>query len=555
MRRETTLHELETREYDVLVIGGGVTGAGAALDAASRGLRTGLIEARDWASGTSSRSSKLVHGGIRYLEQLNFSLVHEALRERGLLLERLAPHLVHPIKLLYPVTTPLIERCYVGAGMLLYDLFARLGRSRPGVPFHRHFSASAMRRIAPGLKRDVFLGGLGYWDGQVDDARLVLSLVRTAADQGAQVANRVRAEGFVRKNGRIVGVVAHDLETDQEFTIRAAEIVVAGGVWTDDILGLAEAKITPKVRASKGVHIVVDRDRFDSHAGLLLRTSKSVLFVLPWGKSWIIGTTDTDWNLDKAHPAATQRDIDYLLDQVNRVLETPLTRDDVKGVYAGLRPLLSGEDEETSKLSREHAVVRVEPGLTMIAGGKLTTYRVMAEDIIDEAVAGLSTPHPPSATKHLVLRGGDGYDALWNRRHLLARTHGMDMRQVERLLRRYGSDIVELFELCSNDPTLREELPGAAPYLGVEIAYAVREEGALHLDDVLARRTHISFEADNRGLVAAPVAADIMAQYLGWDVEQRDHEVSRYLERVSAEIESQLQLTDEDADRVRNLRP
>lgn len=555
MRREPALHELETREFDVLVIGGGVTGAGAALDAASRGLRTGLIEARDWASGTSSRSSKLVHGGIRYLEQLNFTLVHEALSERGLLLERLAPHLVRPIKLLYPVTTPVIERCYVGAGMLLYDLFARFGRARPGVPFHRHFSSSKLRRIAPGLKPGVFQGGLGYWDGQVDDARLVLSLVRTAADQGAQVANRVRAEGFERKNGHIVGVVARDLETNRAFVIRAAEIVVAGGVWTDDILGLAEATITPKVRASKGVHIVVDRDKFASHAGLLLRTSKSVLFVMPWGNSWIIGTTDTDWNLDKAHPAATQRDIDYLLEQVNRVLETPLTRADVKGVYAGLRPLLSGEDEETSKLSREHAVVRVEPGLTMIAGGKLTTYRVMAEDIIDEAAAGLPSSHPPSATRNLVLRGGEGYEALWNRRHLLARTHDVDIKQVERLLQRYGSDTPALLALSAAHPTLRQELPGGAPYLGAEVAYAVQEEGALHLDDVLARRTHISFEADDRGLAAAPVAANIMAQHLEWSDEQRDHEVQRYLERVSAEIESQLQLTDEDADRVRNLRP
>lgn len=555
MNRDQALNQLRKDELDVLVIGGGVTGAGAAVDAATRGLSTGMIESRDWASGTSSRSSKLVHGGIRYLEQLNFSLVHEALSERGLLLQRLAPHLVYPIKLIYPLETPLIERLYIGSGMLLYDLFARVGRTKPGMGFHRHFSRRKLQRIAPGLRADAFVGGLGYFDGQVDDARLVLSLARTAADYGAAVANRVRAEGFIRENGRIVGVTALDLETDEEFTIRAREVVVAGGVWTDDILKLANTEVRPRVRASKGVHIVVDRDCFESNAGLLLRTASSVLFVLPWGKHWIIGTTDTDWNLDKAHPAATLSDIEYILSQVNRVFARTLTRKDIRGVYAGLRPLLTGEDEDTSKLSREHTVLRTEPGLTVIAGGKLTTYRVMGKDVIDVAAEGLGQAVPESLTDNVVLRGGEGFTAQWNRRTHFAKRSGLTVQRIERLLRRYGSDLHEILTLIQNRPDLAEPLPGADEYLNAEVIYAVQSEGALHLDDVLTRRTRISIEADDRGIQAAPVAADLMAEAHGWDADRRDTEVRRYLERVAAEVESQLQLTDEDADRIRNNRP
>lgn len=555
MDRDTALTRLRSEHLDVLVIGGGVTGAGAALDAVTRGLNTGIIEARDWASGTSSRSSKLVHGGIRYLEQLNFSLVHEALSERGMLLQRLAPHLVRPIKLIYPLETPVVERMYIGAGMLLYDLFARAGRTSPGMPFHRHFSRAKLQRIAPGLKRDAFLGGLGYWDGQVDDARLVLALARTAADHGAAAASRVRAEGFITEGAHIVGVTARDRELDETFEIRARHTVIAGGVWTDDILGLVESEMKPRVRASKGVHIVVDRDRFASHAGLLLRTPTSVLFVLPWGRHWIIGTTDTDWDLDKAHPAATQRDIDYLLEQVNRVLDTPLTRADVKGVYAGLRPLLTGEDEDTSQLSREHSVVTVQPGLTLIAGGKLTTYRVMGRDVIDVAAAALEQPVSPSITENIVLRGGEGFAAVWNRRHHIAAQAKLPVERIERLLRRYGSDTEQVIGLMQADRTLADPLPQAEPYLRVEVAYAARYEGALHLDDVLLRRTHVAIEAEDRGVAAAPIAAEIMRNVLGWDEATRSHEVQRYVERVEAEIESQRELTDEDADRVRNLRP
>lgn len=551
--REAAIRTLRSPEHelDVLVIGGGITGTGAALDAVTRGLSTGLVESRDWGFGTSSRSSKLVHGGIRYLEQMNFALVREALIERGLLLRRLAPHLVRPVRFLYPVTQPVIERAYVGAGMLLYDLFARTGGNPPGVPWHRHVSRKRLARESPGLRPHAFRGGLSYSDAQVDDARYVAMLARTAASYGAHVASRVRVEGFLKVGERVVGVTARDLMTDETFEIRAKQVVNATGVWTNDLQELVGERATFSVRASKGIHLVVPRDRFRSKYGLLLRTEKSVLFVIPWGRHWLIGTTDTDWELDKAHPAATAADIDYLLEHVNRVFKTPLTRDDVEGVFAGLRPLLAGESDETSKLSREHLVAQPVPGLVMVAGGKWTTYRIMAKDAIDAAADALDGRVPNSITEEVPLLGAEGYRAAWNRRARVARAFDVHPTRIEHLLHRYGSLTNELLDLIRERPELAEPLPGADDYLGVEVVYAASHEGALHLDDVLARRTRISIEAWDRGVSAAPVAAELMAGVLGWSAERTQTEVAHYLERVEAEIASQRQLSDEAADRVR----
>ncbi|MBC7443274.1 MAG: glycerol-3-phosphate dehydrogenase/oxidase, partial [Ramlibacter sp.] len=354
--RAAALERLKGKELDILVVGGGIVGSGAALDAVTRGLSVGILEARDWASGTSSRSSKLVHGGIRYLEQLDFRLVREALTERGLLLQRIAPHLVKPVRFLYPLKKRVTERFYVGAGMLLYDVFSYTGGRAPGVPHHRHLSKRQVKGLLPSLNTDTIVGGITYYDAQVDDALYVASLVRTASFYGAHAASRVRVEGFIKVGERVVGVHAHDLQTGERFEVRAKQVVNATGVWTDDTQRMVGERGTFKVRASKGIHLVVPKDRFQSAMGLLLRTEKSVLFVIPWGRHWLIGTTHTDWHLDKAHPAAPAADIDYLLEHVNAVVRVPLTREDVEGVYAGLRPLLAGESESTSKLSREHLV-------------------------------------------------------------------------------------------------------------------------------------------------------------------------------------------------------
>jgi glycerol-3-phosphate dehydrogenase len=549
--RSLALTALRTKELDVLVIGGGVVGTGAALDAVTRGLSVGLVEARDWASGTSSRSSKLVHGGIRYLEQLDFRLVREALIERGLLLQRIAPHLVKPVRFLYPLTVPLVERAYIGAGMTLYDAFSWSGGRPPGVPHHRHLTRNQVLRAMPSLKRDAFVGGLTYWDAQVDDARFVSSLARTASFYGANVASRVRVEGFLKVGERVVGVQAHDLETDEHFEIRARQVVNATGVWTDDTQAMVGERGQFKVRASKGIHLVVPRDRFQSKLGLLLRTEKSVLFVIPWGRHWLIGTTDTDWNLDKAHPAATAADIDYLLAKVNDVLAVPLTRADVEGVYAGLRPLLAGESEETSKLSREHIVAHSVPGLVVVAGGKFTTYRIMAKDAVDEAVAALDGNISASITNDIALLGAEGYQAAWNRRNKIAHKFGVHRVRIEHLLNRYGVLTDELLDLIRSRPELIEPLPGADDYIQAEVVYAATHEGALHLDDVLARRTRISIESWDRGVSAAPIAARLMGETLGWDAERVELETKTYLKRVAAERASQEQPDDASADRVR----
>jgi len=549
--RDAAIEALKTKELDILVIGGGIVGAGSALDAVTRGLSVGIVEARDWGSGTSSRSSKLVHGGIRYLEQLNFRLVREALIERGLLLQRLAPHLVKPVRFLYPLSKPVYERFYIGAGMALYDIFSWTGGRPPGVPHHRHLSKTQVLRAIPSLSKDAVVGGLTYYDAQVDDARYVSSLVRTASSYGAHAASRVRVEGFVKVGERVVGVKAHDYQTGEHFEIRAKQVVNATGVWTDDTQAMVGERGQFKVRASKGVHLVVPRDRIHSDMGMIFRTEKSVLFVIPWGRHWLVGTTDTDWDLDKAHPAATAADIDYILEHVNKVMAVPLTRDDVEGVYAGLRPLLAGESDQTSKLSREHIVAHTVPGLVVVAGGKWTTYRVMAEDAIDEAVAALDGRVPESTTMEIPLLGAEGYHAAWNKRGKIAKAFDVHKVRIEHLLNRYGTLTDEVLDLIRERPELAEPLPGADDYIGAEVVYAASHESALHLEDVLARRTRISIEAWDRGESAAPVAAKLMAGVLGWSDAETEDEVANYLKRVAAERASQLEPDDESADRVR----
>ncbi|GAA4594004.1 glycerol-3-phosphate dehydrogenase [Actinoplanes octamycinicus] len=561
IRRTADLRRLRDEKFDVLVIGGGVTGAGAAVDAASRGLKVALVEARDFAAGTSSRSSKLIHGGLRYLEQLELHLVHEALTERGLLATRIAPHLVRPVPILVPLPAAnpaqrVWQRGYYGLGVAAYDAFAGVFGGGRGMPLHRHLSRDGARHIFPSLRADKIAGAIRYYDGQMDDARLVVNLARTAAAQGAAVVTSARVTGFLREAREVVGVKVKDLESpgSEEFEVRAKTVVAATGVWSDDMSQmLHDVGVRPgfKVRASKGVHLVVPRSAITGEAGLILRTATSVLFVLPWGGHWIIGTTDTDWQLDRSHPAASARDISYLLDQVNTVLDRPLTTDDIEGVYAGLRPLLSGEADSTSKLSREHAVIEPMLGLMLVAGGKYTTYRVMAADVIDRAVRRLGGPFRESRTDQLPLLGADGYQAAWRDRQDTARRHGVTTGVVEHLLERYGTLTVHLLAMMAADPELAVPLAGAPEYLAVEVAYAALAEGALHLDDVLTRRTRISIETAHRGSASAEHAAQVMGQVLGWDDTVRTREVEHYLARVTAERESQTKPDDRTADAAR----
>ncbi len=541
-------------ELDVLVVGAGVVGAGSALDAATRGLSVGLLEARDFASGTSSRSSKLIHGGLRYLEMLDFSLVREALRERGLLIQRLAPHLVRPVSFLYPLRHRAWERLYAGAGVALYDTLALSGWGA-GLPRHRHLTRSQALQAFPSLRPDSLVGAIRYYDAQVDDARHTMFLVRTAMAYGAQVASRTEVIGFLREGDRVVGVRARDTETGRELEIRARVVINATGVWTGDSQALLTGVSNEfEVTASKGIHLVVPRDKISSTTGMILRTATSVLFVIPWDRHWIIGTTDTRWTLDKAHPSASGQDVDYLLTEVNKALVEPLTRDDVQGVYAGLRPLLSAPASSTAKLSREHAVGSPVPGLVVVAGGKYTTYRVMAKDAVDMAARSLDAV-PDSCTDQIPLLGANGYRAAWNRRATLARQAGLQVAQVEHLLRRYGTMTDELLALIAADPTLAAPVEGAPDYLRAELLYAVTHEGARHLEDILTRRTRISIETPDRGVTAAHTAAAVVAEALAWTTTDTAREVATYEKRVAAELAAQQQPDDETADATRRDAP
>jgi glycerol-3-phosphate dehydrogenase len=550
-QRAAAWQRLGAEQFDVVVIGGGVVGSGCALDAATRGLKVALVEARDFASGTSSRSSKMFHGGLRYLEQLEFGLVREALHERELSLTRLAPHLVKPMPFLFPLTHRWWERPYTAAGIFLYD---SLGGAK-SVPAQKHLTRAGALRLSPGLKRSSLIGGIRYYDTVVDDARHTMTVARTAAHYGAVVRCSTQVVALLREGDRVIGVRVRDSEDGSITEVRGHVVVNATGVWTDEIQALSKQRGRFQVRASKGVHVVVPRDRIVSDVAIILRTVKSVMFVIPWGSHWIIGTTDTDWNLDLAHPAATKADIDYILGTVNTVLATPLTHADIDGVYAGLRPLLAGESEETSKLSREHAVAVPAPGLVAIAGGKYTTYRVMAADAIDTAVQFIPARVAPSITEKVSLQGADGYFALINQVEHVGERVGLHPYRVRHLLDRYGSLMDDVLALAADHPELLSPIKEAPGYLRVEALYAVLAEGALHLEDILARRMRISIEYSHRGVDCAREVADIVAAALGWTAEDVNREVANYTARVEAEILSQAQPDDVSADELRASAP
>jgi glycerol-3-phosphate dehydrogenase len=538
--RDSAIQALAAEPLDVLVIGGGITGAGTALDAASRGLRVGLVESRDLAAGTSSRSSKLIHGGLRYLEQGDFKLVKEALRERDLLVSRLAPHLVRPVPFLYPLYRKVVERPYVGAGLVLYD--AMEGVKRP-VPHHRHLTTRGALRRAPALRPDRLAGAMMYYDAQVDDARYTITVARTAARHGAHVLTRASAVSLLRDGSRVTGAVVRDEETGRAFDVHASRVIVCAGVWSDLVHSASGVRAGYQVRMSKGVHLVLPRSAIEADTGMIVRTSKSVLFFIPWDTRWIVGTTDTDWSGDRAEPAATVEDVDYILREANRVLARPLTRADVLAVYAGLRPLVAeapgdsragGAEKPTTKLSREHVVDTPLPGLASVAGGKFTTYRLMARDVVDAAVADLPVPVPPSVTGQLPLLGADGLPAVRASAARLASEYDVPAAVSAHLIERYGSLATEVLDLIGGDKTLGRPLVEGHPYLRAEVAYAVTHEGALHAEDVLARRVRLLIESSDAGLSAAPEVTAIMAGLLGWNRRRRAAELRRYQDYATA---------------------
>jgi len=539
---------LENETFDVLVIGGGVTGCGAALDAAARGLKVALVEKRDFAAGTSSRSSKLIHGGLRYLERLDFKLVREALHERRLLLERLAPHLVHAEPFLFPLRRPAWDRFVMGSGLMLYDVLAGL---HPAVPWHRHLTQATCLRDVPALRASALCGGIRYYDAQVDDARFVVELARTAAAHGAVCATAVRATALLHEGGRVCGALLLDEEARREFELRAQVVLNTTGVWTTETERLAGLSNPLDVRPSKGIHLVVPRERIESAYALILPTEKSVLFVLPWDEHWIIGTTDTARSLHLDHPAANSADIEYLLDHVNAVLARPLTRADVVGVYAGLRPLTRANGAETTKVSREHEVRRSAPGFVSVAGGKYTTYRVMARDAVDAAARELGGGVSASETARLPLLGALGLPKVARRAAAHPGSAALSSAQLRRLLDRRGSLALEVLDLIAADPELGGALHGAESYLAADVRYAASHEGALHVDDVLTRRTHISFDTRDRGRTAVEQVARLMAPVLSWDEATIAREVDHYRARLAAELEAESMPDDARANAIR----
>ncbi|GAB3625124.1 glycerol-3-phosphate dehydrogenase/oxidase [Mariniluteicoccus endophyticus] len=557
--RQLSLEAMSDDEgLDVLVVGGGVTGAGIALDAATRGLRTGIVEMQDWAAGTSSRSSKLVHGGLRYLYNLDFALVAEALRERGRLLTTIAPHLVKAQPFLWPLKMPLIERSYSAVGVGMYDTLARVGSHGSTVPVQKHLSKKQTLEMFPDIQHDKVIGSIRFYDARVDDARLVIDLVRTAADYGAYAASRTQVVEFVSNgSGRVTGAIVEDLETGTRHAIKASRIINATGVWTEESQERLRTRTDEtglKVLASKGIHIVVPRDRIKGEAGLFLRTEKSVLFIIPWQRYWVIGTTDTAWHEARQHPVATAEDVDYILEHANEVLSSNLTRDDIIGTYAGLRPLLQpkkADDSSSTKVSREHTVAEIAPGLSVIAGGKLTTYRAMAEDAVDFALGETRAKALPSVTATTPLVGGAGLTAVSRQFERQAKELGFDEARVEHLLGRYGSEVEVLLDMIAENPSLGEPLPSAPAYLRAEVAFAVTHEGALHLEDVLLHRVRLSFETRDRGVAAMDDICRVIAPLLGWDESVTQREKESYRARAEAELAAEETRNDADAEKIR----
>lgn len=527
--RQRAISALRKDEFDLLVIGGGVNGAGIALDAASRGLSVALVESNDFASGTSSRSSKLIHGGLRYLEQYDFKLVREALQERELMITTIAPHLVRPVSFLYPLQEKFKERTYVGAGMALYDALRGFKRA---LPWHKHISQKELSEIAPSLRLDLITGGYRYFDAQVDDARHTMMVARTAAKYGAAIGTRIKCEALLRDGKRIVGAKVRDLLSDEVIEVKARVTVMATGVWTDELYRSFGIKPGYKVRTSKGAHIVVPGNAIKSDSGVILKTENSVLFIIPWSGKWIVGTTDTDYKDDLAEPIATRTDVDYIIQQANRVLEPKLDRSQVISVFAGLRPLISQEDNsETADLSREHVVDHPVPGFVTIAGGKYTTYRVMSEDAVNEATSDLKRIIPESCTDSLSIIGAEGYGVLKNQVKRLATTYQITSETVTHLLDRYGSLIAEV--LSEAPPKYLEKLSPELPYLKAEIWYAVTHEGALSVSDIMYRRTRLNFEVQDQGISLIEEVAEIVATALGWDSDKKEESIKQYRDSVS----------------------
>jgi glycerol-3-phosphate dehydrogenase len=533
-RRRADLAELTAGPWDVVIVGGGIVGAGALLDAVSRGMRAALVEQDDIAAGTSSRSSRLIHGGLRYLEQFRFGLVREALAERSRLLE-IAPHLVRIEPFLFPVYGfPFASKAFYDAGLTLYDV---LGARQDG-GWHGRLSKAKTLELAPTLRPDGLRGGLLYHDGVEDDARYTLAVVRTAIAAGGLAVTRVRATG-VRTDGAgaIAAVLTQDLADDTPIDIPTRVVVDATGVWAagaDHPFHGGSMRILP----SRGAHLVVPRERIPNTIGLTIRVPGRVVFLVPWPDHWLIGTTDAPFDGPPARPSAAGWEVDRLLETVNATMDVGLTRDDVVGTFAGLRPLVAPSDGSTVKASREHRVTVEPSGVVRIGGGKYTTYRVMARDVIDTVLGRVGAKLRPSETADRRLVGAA--DAAELTRIATELDENPAVRAVgpetaARLVARHGTEAPAVVALGAELGLMGPLVPGRA-FLEAEVAWAARHELALSLDDVLSRRTRLAQELADRGAAVAPRVARILGAELDWDERRQAVEIETYLATARREF-------------------
>lgn len=546
--RAQNLSRLGSEQFDVLVIGGGVTGAGVALDAVARGYKVALVEKLDFASGTSSKSTKLVHGGIRYLPNFDFALVHEALVERGILLQN-APFLVRSVPFVlpiyegdrHPVGMPFTTPGGVGLsfllniGLWLYDILAG-GRN---VKAHRHLSRAEVSKLAPTLVTAGLKEGFMYYDGQTNDVRLTLTILRTAAQFGAVITNYAEVTSFITEHGQVRGVHVHDVPGDQELTVRARHIVNATGIFSERVEALIGEETEIQVQPSKGVHLVLRREdiKLGDAAIVLPETEdKRILFIVPWESRAIYGTTDTGSG-DLDHPTAGPDDVAYLLKYLNQYLTVSLTEDDIISTYVGYRPLVRPRKSHrsTAKLSRTHAVVQSPSGLVTIVGGKLTTYRRMAQDTVDVLSKrdGNVAVHP---TQVLPLQGGAGWPALKRDVESRGKILGLTDQSIQHLGSSYGSEATSVLDIVEKDATLGTLLIEDLPYIKAEVIYACRQEMAMTPYDVLARRTSITLEDRKRGLGVVDEVAALMAQEQGWSLERQQELADYYKNRIQEQM-------------------
>ena len=529
--RESALARLADEDWDLLIIGGGVVGSGALLDATSRGLKAALIEQDDLAVGTSSRSSRLIHGGLRYLEDFRLQLVCEALAERSKLLA-LAPHLVKLERFLFPVYGwPLVHRAFMGAGLTLYDL---LGAARDGGRAH-HLGSDAVAELIPNIKRDGLRGGVTYSDGVEDDARFSIAVALTAIEQGATAVTRARVTDLLTDDrGAIAGLKVKDLVGGDEIEARTARVIDATGVWLGDPdarLGGSTMKLVP----SRGSHLVFERERLPLKSGMTLRVPGRVLFIIPHPGVWLVGTTDVADEGAPDRPAPTLDEVDEILENVNNVLDADLTRDDAVGAFAGLRPLVGAPGGDTARVSREHTIHREDSGLVRVSGGKYTTYRLMARDAVDYVLEG-DDPMPQSKTAGIPLLGAAPRERLDRLSAEIARDSGLDRERAAELVDRHGTRATDVVALGREQDLLRP-LADDRTELEAEVAWAVERELALSLDDVLSRRMRLSMSRRDRGESLAAREAEIMGHRLGWDAARQATEVAQYRESARREYD------------------